>query len=151
MPGALRLIEGPVFSGKSQVAKDAIRDDEADILVEYSSLWAATRAVERDPDTGKYPVRADDDPFNEMGYGVALKSAAVSMALRRDLRVIVSSGVRGEVEKWRDVAAVQSAKFSVQTIDPGADKILQRIEDNGGEIQCYAAGQRWYGKGFGKK
>ena len=44
---SLTLIEGPIFSGKSQIAKEIIADGEADILVEYSALWAALRGIER--------------------------------------------------------------------------------------------------------
>ena len=86
----LTLIEGPPGSGKSDIARSAIQDGEADLLVEFTALWAALRAVER-LDTGRYPIRKNGDPFSRMATVPLWKTTAVRLALQRDLRVIVSS------------------------------------------------------------
>ena len=142
MPGSLLLIAGPVFSGKSEVARQAIEDGEADLLFEYTALWAATRAVKRDA-KGRYPVRADDDAFNREGFGSALVSAGVGAALERSLRVIVSSSKRNAAADWQPVAAQYDAAFSVRLIDPGETVIDARIVAAGDEEECVKAYRRW--------
>ncbi|MYF79844.1 MAG: hypothetical protein F4180_08400 [Chloroflexi bacterium] len=142
MAGSLTLIEGPVFSGKSQAARQAIEDDEADLLFEYSELWAATRAVERN-EQGRYPVRRDDDAFNRGGFGAALMTAGVGLALKKKLRVIVSSGKRNTAEKWKAVADGAGAAFALRTIDPGPAVIEVAIIAAGDDEECVTAYQRW--------
>ena len=144
---ALTLIEGPPGSGKSDIARSAIQDGEADLLVEFTALWAALRAVDRLP-TGRYPIRKNSDPFIKNGYGSALKTTAVRLALQRDLRVIVSSGSRDDAKKWAPLAAEIGAKFEVRTVDPGRAVVTARLADDSGNlsVECQQALGRWYGQ-----
>lgn len=149
MPGSLTLYEGPPGSGKSQRVKEAIADNEVDIQSDFTSLWAAVRGVEREPDTGRYPVRSDDDPALTQGYLSGLQTTAVTLALGRGMRVAVTSGSRGTAEKWAERAAVAGAAFDVKTIDPGIETVADRLADEiTGELDesCYQAIERWYGK-----
>lgn len=147
MPGKLTLFEGPPGSGKSQRVREAIQDNEIDVASDFTSLWAAVRQVQRGPD-GKYPIRKDDDPALTEGYLSALQTAAVTLALRRGMRVAVTSGTSGTAEKWAERAGVQGASFAVRTYDPGETVVKARLADESGELpeECQQAVRRWYGK-----
>lgn len=146
MPGTLTLFEGPPGSGKSQRVQEALADGELDVVADFTSLWAAVRQVQRGPD-GRYPIRLDDDPALTQGYLSALQTIAVSLALRRGMRVAVTSGTSGTAPTWAERADVQGATFSVRTFDPGEAVVRARLSDPGtGELadECEHAIGRWY-------
>lgn len=146
MAGVLTLFEGPPGSGKSQSVQQAIADGELDVVADFTSLWAAVRQVQRGPD-GRYPIRRDDDPALTMGYLTALQTAAVSIGLRRGMRVAVTSGTSGTAPKWAERASVQGATFAVRTYDPGEAVVRERLIDaETGELapECETAIRRWY-------
>ena len=58
----LYLLQGPAGGGKSQLARDMKLAGQIDLLADTTSLWASVGVYERDPLTGLYPVRLDDDP-----------------------------------------------------------------------------------------
>ena len=91
--GQLLLIEGPAGSGKSQVAKAKLASGEYQVLADLTEIWAAIAGIERDPETGRYPVRLDSDPT--VPIAVYLRKAAVSVSLNNGLNTIVSSGTPG--------------------------------------------------------
>lgn len=141
MAGHLTLLQGPVFSGKSQVAEKMIEDSEADLLVEYTALWASLRAVKRGKD-GRFPIRRNSDPFNTIGN--TLKLVITEESLKKGLRVIVSTGVSGEVEKWSSVAQKANASFDLKTVDPGVSEIDKKLIEAGDSEECLNAVKRWY-------
>ena len=101
MAGDLTLFEGPPGSGKSQLVKKAIEDGEIEVVSDVTSIWVALRQVEREPETGRYPIRKDSDPALTKGLLSAIQTQVVRLSLSRGLRVAVTSGSRGTSEKWK--------------------------------------------------
>jgi len=142
MSGHLLLVRGPVFSGKSQKIQQSIEDDEIDFVVDYSSVWASLRGVRRDPDTGKLPVREDDDPFNQIGN--SLKGTIAAVLLDKGFRVGVSTGKSdiSEIDRYSKLAKRTDSTFEVRTIEGNSDDIEKIIEDLRSR-QCEKAYKRW--------
>ena len=63
----LTLIEGPAGGGKSELLREMLAAGEIDVAADVTALWAATGGAERDPVTGKYPVRLETDPAPAYG------------------------------------------------------------------------------------
>ncbi len=88
MAGALRLLRGPAGSGKSQVARQMLADGEVDLLIDFTALYVAVTAAERDPITGKYPECVTGDPLLPLvSY---IKTMLARSALLRGHRTLVS-------------------------------------------------------------
>ena len=58
----LILIEGPAGGGKSELLRELLAAGEIDVAADVTALWAATGGAERDPVTGKFPIRLETDP-----------------------------------------------------------------------------------------
>lgn len=150
MAGSLLLVEGPPGSGKSQRVAEAMEAGEVDVVSDITLLWAAVRGVRRNSE-GRYPIRRNDDPALTQGLLSAIQSTTVSLALRRDMRVAVTSGTAGTAAKWAERALVAGAAFSVQTHDPGEEVVRARLvaafsdEDGNLTRECEQAISRWYG------
>ena len=142
----LTLIEGPAGSGKSQMVAEMLAAGELDIQADLTGMWVALRGVERDPATGRYPIRQDTDPAVAAGLAAYLRAAAVRQGLRQGLRVGVTSGTPDTATKWAEVAREAGTAFNVVTIDPGRTVVTARLEVDG-ELpeQCERAIRRWYG------
>ena len=141
----LYLIEGPAGAGKSQLLKEMKDAGQIDIAADTTELWAASGLYERDPATGKYPVRADDDPALDTAR--VLQAAAVTHGLRKGFNVGVTTSRRGQAERWRPVADDFNVSFVVNTVDPGEDVVRERLADAvTGELEpeCERAIGRWY-------
>ena len=140
----LHLIEGPAGSGKSGVVAGMLAAGEIDILADFTQIWAALRAVEREPD-GRFPIRNDSDPSVRTGLTQYVKAAVVRQSLRLGLRTAVTSGTPRTVTKWQQIAREEDALFSVQTVDPGIDVVKKRLAVDG-ELspECERAIGRWY-------
>ena len=148
--GTLHLIEGPAGSGKSQIAEHMVRTNKRAILSDYTAEWAASRAVERDPKTGRYPIRAADDAYNEVGPYI--KKAKTRIALRNGLDAVVTSATKGMADSYRELvqelqAAGYSVDFSLTTVDPGKAQAVENLLNSVGELTeaCEDALGRWYG------
>ena len=142
---SLLLIEGPAGSGKSQEVARMLAAGEADVVADLTALWAALRGVERDPETGRYPIREDDDPAVRGGLAGYVRAAVVRQALRDDLAVVVTSGSPDMATKWAAVAEESGAAFAVRTVDPGEAVVRQRLAVDGAlDPQCEKAVRRWY-------
>lgn len=154
MAASLLLVEGPAGANKSGLIRSLMSRGQLDIAVEFTELWAATRAKRRNPKTGRYPIWTADDPFVKSFFGHRLKEAAVSLALEQELRVAVSESSPHKSEKWARMAAVKGASFERRTIDPGPRVIKQRLSVGGKlSVECKMAGDRWYASkgGIGKE
>lgn len=144
MPGALTLLRGPAGGGKSQRAQRLVDDGAADVLADTTALYAALAGVQRGPD-GRYPPREETDPL--LPITTYIRAVVAREAVRRGLRVVVTSSRRDDEDHWRDVAAEGGADFDAETIDPGRTVILARLADpETGELSaaCDAALRRWY-------
>ena len=152
----LHLIEGPAGGGKSQVASDMLAAGQVDLLADTTALWAAIGGYTRDPETGRYPVRQDDDPaLHAARY---IQAAVVSFAVREGLNVAITASRRNQAERWRQLAErivreaeldEALAQLSTTTVEPtgSIDVVRARLADPvTGELspECEAALQRWY-------
>lgn len=141
----LTILEGPAGGGKSAVAADMLADGGADVLADVTALWAALGGYVRDPETGRYPVRRDDDPA--LLAALYLQAAVVRHGLNEGLDVIVTTSRRDQVGRWRRYADEAETALSVQTVDPGIDVVRGRLADPvTGSLseECQAAIGRWY-------
>ncbi len=145
----LTLLRGPAGSGKSQVARQMLAEGEADVLVDFTAIWAAITAAERGPD-GKYPERVTGDAL--LPLVAYIKTMLARSALLRGHRTLVttSDSSDDEREKWADVAAGERARFTTTTVDPGESTVRARLMTDpatGAELspECQKALKRWYG------
>ena len=74
----IATVRGPAGGGKSQWIRERL--GPSDVLLDFTALWAAVTAAERDA-TGKYPVREDGDP--RLALVEWLRIAAIREAARR--------------------------------------------------------------------
>ena len=97
------IIRGPAGSGKSQWYER--NKSPNDLLFDVTAIWAAVRGLERDPESGQYPVREDDDPG--LRTALYLRSTAVRFASENgiDAWATTSSSDPEAVERLRDLGA----------------------------------------------
>ena len=141
----LTLIEGPAGGGKSELVAELLEAGEVDVAADVTQLWAATGGYQRDPVTGKYPVRREDDPA--LAVARYTQTAAAAFALREGYKVAVTTSQRDKVERWAALAGREGADFSIRTVDPGRDVVVSRLIDPAtGELSadCEQAIGRWY-------
>lgn len=141
----LTLIEGPAGGGKSEVLRELLAAGEVDVAADITAMWTAVGGYERDPATGKYPVRAENDPALHMAR--YLQTVAAGFALREGYKIAVTTSQRDRVERWRSVANRHDSPLSVRTVDPGREIVEARLADPvTGELsdECEAAIARWY-------
>ena len=146
MPGILRLLRGPAGGGKSQIARRALVSGDTDLQADTTALYAALSGVERGPD-GRYPPRLESDPL--LPLTTYVRAVVVRDALRRGLRVIITSSRRDDEDHWRGIAREAGAAFDVETVEPagGRDAMAARLADpETGALsgECSAALSRWY-------
>ena len=115
-------------------------------MADITSIWVALRQVEREPETNRYPIRKDSDPALTKGLLSAIQTQVARLSLSRGLRVAVTSGSRGQSEKWKGVADAFGSAFTVRTVDPGESVVRDRLKDADGNLspECGRAIKRWY-------
>ena len=99
---------------------------DADLLVDFTALYAALSAVERDAD-GQYPVRADTDPLLPLVH--AVRAVVVAEELRRGFRVLRTSSARTDEDRDRATAERHGAEYRQIMVDPGEAVIRARLSD----------------------
>ena len=144
MPGTLIRLAGPAGAGKSGRSRRMLAGGEADLLVDFTALWAALGGHERDAD-GRYPVREDSDPLLPLAHPV--RAFVVAEALRRGFRTLRTSSSSTDADADRATAKRHGAAYREITVDPGESVIRARLADpETGELspQCSTAVRRWY-------
>lgn len=140
---AHRVLRGPAFGGKSRRAAEILAENPSAVLVDFSQIHSAITGSRRGPD-GRLPVRTDDDSHIVAASKAffllihALDDPAVGVE-----EVIVTSASR---ERSTKLAAALGAV--TETLDPGKDTVLQRMQDYYGgnpPPECQRAVARWYG------
>ena len=141
----LYLLEGPAGGGKSELLREMLAAGEIDVAADVTALWAATGGAERDPVTGKYPVRLETDPA--LATARYLQTVTAGFALRQGYKVAVTTSQHDQTGKWMAVANRYNAPLRVQTVDPGLEIVTARLSDPvTGELsdECDSAIGRWY-------
>ena len=162
---SLTLVEGPAGGGKSAVVRDMQEAGEVQVAADVTALWAALSGAQRDPETGRYPVRSDDDPA--LHAARVAQTAVAGFAVREGYDVAVTTSRRGQEARWRGMAEEARVPFRVRTVDPGMENVIARlqiigepgvddtevlIEDVNGRVRargklsgpCRKAANRWY-------
>ena len=128
------------------MARDMKAAGQVDLISDVTGLWATLGGYERDPATGKYPIRLDDDPALDAAR--YLQTAAVTFGLTQGYSIVTTTSRRGQAARWSGLAADAGVGFHVQTIDPGIEVLTARLADAAtGELssECARAIGRWYG------
>lgn len=163
---SLHLVQGPAGGGKSAVVRDMLEAGEVQVAADVTALWVALSGVERDPETGRYPVRLDDPALHSARVA---QTAVASFALREGYDVAVTTSRPNQVERWETLVRERDgARFAVRTVDPGMDEVISRLAVEGepgvddfeveitrrgirpvrGHLsdECRKAIARWYGR-----
>ena len=137
-------MQAPPGSGKSGHARDLLAAGEVDVVADVTSLWAALGDYQRDPETGRYPTRQDDDPA--LRLALYLQATAATFAAREGLNIAITTARRDQQSRWRTIADDNGADFSYSEIDPGRAVVERRLAE-GGTLSdaCQVAIQRFYG------
>ena len=146
MGGSLTLIQGPAGGGKSAVSRDLLESGEVQVVADVTGLWSVLSGAQRDPETGRYPERRDDDPALSTARYVQV--AAVRHGLREGFDVGATTSRRDQVDRWQGIAAGEDAAFRLRTVDPGLDVVTARLADPATGVLSEACGQalgRWFG------
>ena len=148
---AVKILRGPAGGGKSQYFE--VNREPDDLWLDMTSLWAAVKGIERDPETGLYPVRLDDDP----GLRVAayLKSTAIAFAAREGLKgfTTTSNSSPEAVERLIELGAdggVEDVGVGF-TEDELHARLIDRLARKDKQLakQCERAIGRWYKRNRG--
>ena len=143
----LHLVEGPAGGGKSGHVREMLAAGTVSLVADVTRLWAALGGHERDPVSGRYPVREDDDPA--LALALYVQTAAVRQALREGNDVAVTASTRAAESKWRAVVEeLDNATMTLTTMDPGRAVVIARLAtaDDPAALKdaCARAVDRWY-------
>ena len=148
MPGI--LLSGPAGSGKSQAAREILREStEPAVAADFQSIVAALLLQERLPN-GKYPPRPDWIlPLAEY-----VRLAVIQVATARGLNVVATNSDGGParraslLDRLKDQRLPDSPNAVERIIDPGFDVVRARLADESGELSdpCSSAISRWYSR-----
>ena len=143
----LTLLRGPAGAGKSQRARELLHTHPNSVLADTSATWALVGGIERDPETGLYPVRLDDDPRLDLARYVRRTIARHGLVLGLDVVATISDSAQEAVAQWRTIAEDLRSAFVTETIDPGRAVVEARLVDRNGVLSpaCENAVRRWYG------
>ena len=146
MPGI--LISGPAGGGKSQLARDLLRDaTEPTIAADFQSVVGALLLLERGPD-GKYPIR----PSWVVPIAERVRQSVITAANERGIDLIVTNSdgapARRELLLAR-IRGVRGESAAERIVDPGEATVRARLADPITGVlsdDCEKAINRWFGR-----
>ena len=139
------LISGPAGSGKSEVARDLLREaTEPTIAVDFQLASSRPCCLLERGRGGRYPSRQDWIlPVTEY-----VRQAIISGANSRGLRIIATTS-DGSPERRKALLSRLGPGSVENVIDPGIEVVSARLSDPvTGELsgECSRAIQRWYSR-----
>ena len=140
MPGI--LLSGPAGGGKSQLARDLLRQaDNPTVAADFQAIVAALLLQERGPD-GKYPIR----PEFILPLAEYTRQAVITGATHRGLSVVATSS-DGNPARRAALLERLGEGATERIIDPGVDVVSARLADGITGVlsdDCEKAIGRWY-------
>ena len=138
------LLSGPAGGGKSQLARELLRQSgEPYVAADFQQIVAALLLQERGPD-GKYPLRPDYVlPLAEF-----VRQSIISGANTRQLNIVATNS-DGDPARRSYLLGLLGSDSSERLVDPGRDVVIARLADTvSGELSddCGQAIDRWYGR-----
>lgn len=141
MANTLTVVAGPPFGGKSRIIRERMERDPSLVLIDFTALYVALTGVQRDPETGRYPVRATGD--NRLPFTAGVFTRAVEHAAFTEQRGFVTTAKRDAIERLLELASTNR----IEIVDPGEAVIRDRMEAYyGGAVpeECQSAVSGWY-------
>ena len=140
------LLTGPPAAGKSA---EALRLIEAattpTVMVDFQQQYASALGLRRDPSTGRYPRRREQDAY-ALAYAEYMRQAAITGALSMELDIIVTSA-DGDIDRRAFLLGRLGPGASEIVLDPGIEVVTQRLTIAGYlDPQCVAALARFYNR-----
>ena len=146
MPGSI-LLSGPAGGGKSQRARELLAESpEPAIIVDFQQTYAQILAIERDPETGRYPERKESDSF-AIPLTTEIRLGMLAAAKAQQVAVIMTNS-DGDLGRRQRLLGLMPDGATEQVIDPGEAVVRARLTNRQGLLsdQCKAAVMRWYGR-----
>ena len=115
------------------------------VQADFTSTYNAISGTERDPITGRFPVRRETDLLPLAEY---VRRAIISGAAEMDITVVATNS-DGDRRRRRRVLALHGPGATERVIDPGRAEVTRRLRDQiTGTLgeQCSGAIQRWYSR-----
>ena len=139
------LLSGPAGGSKSQEARRRLREhSNLAVVADFQSIYAALTQAQRDPETGRYPLREDRLlPLTEY-----VRRAVVTGAVARDLGVIITNS-DGDPDRRAFLLSQLGPDAQEIIVDPGESVIRARLSDPATGVlsfECNKAVGRWYGR-----
>ena len=137
------LLSGPAGGGKSQAARDLLRDaNEPTVASDFQSVVAAILLQERGPD-GKYPLR----PSWVLGLAEQVRRAIIDGATQRQIRLVITNSDGNPVRRAALLELLGPGSVE-RIINPGEAIVKARLSDEAGVLSddCEQAVNRWFGR-----
>ena len=138
------LLSGPAGGGKSQLARELLRQSsEPTVSADFQAIVAALLLQERGPD-GKYPLRPD----YVLPLAEYVRQSIISGANTRDLNIVATNS-DGDPARRAYLLSLLGEGATERILDPGRDVVIARLADTvSGELSadCGQAIDRWYSR-----
>ena len=141
MPGI--LISGPAGGGKSQIARDLLREaTEPTVAADFQAIVVALLLLERGPG-GKYPIR----PSWVVPIAERVRQSVITAANERGISVVATNSDGNPAR--RAALLERLGEATERIVDPGEAIVRARLADPITGVlsdDCEKAIGRWFGR-----